>query len=377
MSLFDVYPRFDITLTRGNGVFVYDEKDQEYLDLYGGHGVISVGHSHPEYVKKVGQQLEILVFYSNSINMPLQDALAEKLAKQSGYPDYNLFFCNSGAEANENAIKLASFHTGKRKIVAFNGSFHGRTSGALNITDNLSLSAPLNRDNFPVEFIELNEEIQLVKALEGNDVAAVIVEGIQGVGGLDMPTDDYLRFLEKTCKQYGALLILDEIQSGYGRSGKFFAHQFSGIRADIISVAKGMGNGFPIAGVLIHPEIKAAYGMLGTTFGGSHLACAAGLAVLEIIQKEKLEAHVSEVSQRVIEALKQVPGIKKIKGRGLMLGVEFDYSVKELRSRLLFEHRIFTGSASNPNLLRILPPLNITFEELNGFITALEALLRK
>ena len=377
MSLFDVYPRFDITLTRGNGVFVYDEKDQEYLDLYGGHGVISVGHSHPEYVKKVGQQLETLVFYSNSINMPLQDALAEKLAKQSGYPDYNLFFCNSGAEANENAIKLASFHTGKRKIVAFNGSFHGRTSGALNITDNLSLSAPLNRDNFPVEFIELNEEIQLVKALEGNDVAAVIVEGIQGVGGLDMPTDDYLRFLEKTCKQYGALLILDEIQSGYGRSGKFFAHQFSGIRADIISVAKGMGNGFPIAGVLIHPEIKAAYGMLGTTFGGSHLACAAGLAVLEIIQKEKLEAHVSEVSQRVIEALKQVPGIKKIKGRGLMLGVEFDYSVKELRSRLLFEHRIFTGSASNPNLLRILPPLNITFEELNGFITALEALLRK
>lgn len=372
MELFNVYPRFNINLERASGVHVYDEKGNAYLDLYGGHGVISIGHSHPHYVKSVTDQLNKIGFYSNSVLMPIQEQLANKLGQLSGYDDYHLFLCNSGAEANENALKVASFHTGKNKVIAFKNSFHGRTEAALNVTDNAKLKAPINESTFPVELIDLNDEDQLIDALKGNDVCAVIVEGIQGVGGLDMPTDDYLQFLEKQCKAHGVMLILDEIQCGYGRSGKFFAHQHANIKADIISMAKGMGNGFPVAGVLINPEIQASNGMLGTTFGGNHLACAAGLAVLEVIEKENLMDNANKVSQQVVEALKTIPQIKKIKGRGLMMGVELAEPVSKLRSKILTDYNIFTGSASNPNVLRILPPLGISFEEIKPFIDALK-----
>tara|TARA_B100000768_G_scaffold153995_1_gene150481 strand:- start:4984 stop:6117 length:1134 start_codon:yes stop_codon:yes gene_type:complete len=375
MNLFDVYPRFDIALTHANGVNVYDDKGQEYLDLYGGHGVISIGHSHPTYTQKLKQQIDAIGFYSNSIEMPIQIELAEKLAQQSGYSGHQLFLCNSGAEANENAIKLASFYTNKKKVLAFKGAFHGRTAAALNITDNATLSARINKKNFPVEFIALNSKCQLTNALKDEDVCAVIVEGIQGVGGLDAPTVEYLLFLSKICKEYGALLILDEIQSGFGRSGKFFAHQYADIEADIITMAKGMGNGFPIGGILIHPKIEAKPGMLGTTFGGNHLACAAGIAVLETIKNENLMENANELSNYLKAALKEIPGIKNIKGKGLMLGVELDFSIKEIRTKLLNKHYIFTGASANPNLLRILPPLGITKTQVEPFITALKKIL--
>lgn len=375
MSLFNVYPRFDITLAKGDGVYVYDSNNQQYLDLYGGHGVISIGHSHPHYVKQLTDQLEKIGFYSNSVNIPAQEILANKLLAQSGYPNHQLFLCNSGAEANENAIKLASFHTSKKKIIAFKGSFHGRTAAALNVTDNPKLSAPVNHDNFPVDFIELNNEEQLTNSLQANDVCAMIIEGIQGVGGLDAPSDDYLTFLAKSCKQSGVALILDEIQSGYGRTGKFFAHQHANIEADIITIAKGMGNGFPVAGLLIHPDIKPEYGMLGTTFGGNHLACAASIAVLDTIKAERLIDHVKHVSKWLHDELKSIPLIKAIKGKGLMLGVEFDFPIKELRTDLLNDYQILTGASANPNLLRILPPLSITIDEITPFSTALKEIL--
>ncbi len=372
MSLFNVYPRFNIELTKAKGVYVFDENDQKYLDLYGGHGVISIGHSHPYYVEQLSQQLATIGYYSNSVNMPLLEVLADKLTQQSGYNDHNVFLCNSGAEANENAIKLASFHTGRKKVIAFKGSFHGRTAAAVNVTDNPKISAPINQNNFPVDFIDLNDEQQLLAALEGNDVCAVIVEGIQGVGGLDAPTDDYLRFLSVSCKIYGAVLILDEIQSGYGRTGQFFAHQHAGIQADIVTIAKGMGNGFPVGGVLIHPEIQATPGMLGTTFGGNHLACVAAISVLEMMKKEDLIENVQKVSQYLIKELKTIPSITKIKGKGLMLGVEFDFPIKELRAKLLHENHIFTGASANPKLLRILPPLGITIEQIKPFVEVLK-----
>jgi acetylornithine aminotransferase len=375
MSLFNVYPRFDITLAKGEGVYVYDTNNQQYLDLYGGHGVISIGHSHPHYVKQLTDQLEKIGFYSNSVNIPAQEILANKLSAQSGYPNHQLFLCNSGAEANENAIKLASFHTGKKKIIAFKGSFHGRTAAALNVTDNPKLSAPVNLDNFPVDFIELNNEEQLTNSLQANDVCAVIIEGIQGVGGLDAPSDEYLTFLANSCKQSGVVIILDEIQSGYGRTGKFFAHQYAKIEADIITMAKGMGNGFPVAGLLIHPDIKAEYGMLGTTFGGNHLACAAGIAVLDTIRTEQLLDNTQLVSKWLQNELSTIPAIKAIKGKGLMLGVEFDYPIKELRKKLLNDYHILTGASANPNLLRILPPLSITIDEITPFSTALKEIL--
>lgn len=375
MSFFNVYPRFDVVIERASGVYVYDDQGQEYLDLYGGHGVISIGHSHQYYVRKIKEQLDRIGFYSNSIHIPLQNELSEKLAQQSGYPDHHLFLVNSGAEANENAIKLASFYTNKKKVVSFRGSFHGRTAAALNVTDNAKLSAPVNRHNFPVDFIELNNEAQLTEALKDDDVCAVIVEGIQGVGGLDMPSEAFLRFIAESCKKHGALLIMDEIQSGFGRSGKFFAHQYAGVEADIVTMAKGMGNGFPIGGLLIHPDIAAQYGMLGTTFGGNHLACAASIAVLDTLQQEALLENVALVSDFLLTALKKVPGIQKIKGRGLMMGVELAFPVKELRAKLLSEYRIFTGSSANPNVLRVLPPLGITKEQLNPFIEALNELL--
>lgn len=375
MKLFDVYPRFDVTLEKADGVYVYDSEGTRYLDLYGGHGVISIGHSHPYYVQKLTEQLQKLVFYSNSVQLPVQEELAQKLGQVSGYPDYDLFQCNSGAEANENALKLASFQTGKKKVVAFKKSFHGRTSAAVSVTDNPKLSAPLNKEGFAVEFLELNDKSALEKALAKKDVCAVIVEGIQGVGGLDMPSESFLRKLSELTKQYDALLILDEIQSGYGRSGKFFAHQYVGIRPDLITVAKGMGNGFPVAGVLISPDIKSKHGMLGTTFGGNPLACAAGLAVLEVMEQEKLMMNVNQVCSYLKSELLNIASVKKIKGKGLMLGVELKFPVHELRKQLLFEHHILTGSSANPNLIRILPPLNISIDQIRVFPKALQQVL--
>lgn len=375
MSLFEVYQRFNVTIEKAQGAWLWDDKGQRYLDFYGGHGVISIGHTHPEYVAKLKNQLDKMAFYSNSIRLPVQEEFAQKLSALSGYTDYKLFLCNSGAEANENALKLASFHTGKRKVIAFKGSFHGRTAAALNVTDNPSLSAPLNLDNFPVVYVDLNNEGQLYDAVRSQDVCAIIVEGIQGVGGLGAPSPSYLKLLSQVSKRHGIVLILDEVQSGYGRTGKFFAHQHAGIQPDIITMAKGMGNGFPIGGVLIHPEIKAKYGMLGTTFGGNPLACAAGMAVLEVMEGESLLGHVESVSNFLIGQIKNLPKIKALKGKGLMLGVEFDFPIKEIRETLLYQYHIFTGSSANPNLLRILPPLIINEEHVEIFSKALAGIL--
>lgn len=371
-SLFDVYPRFNVTIEKAKGAFLWDDKDNRYLDFYGGHGVVSIGHGHPEYITKLKNQIDRIGFYSNSVQMPVQEELAKKLTAFSGYDDYKLFLCNSGAEANENALKLASFHTGYKKVIAFKGSFHGRTSAALNVTDNPNLSSPLNQDNFPVVYLDLNNEEQLYAAISKQDVSAVIVEGIQGVGGLNAPSESYLKLLSQICKNLGIVLILDEVQSGFGRTGKFFAHQHAGIQPDIISMAKGMGNGFPIGGVLIHPDIKAKSGMLGTTFGGNPLACAASHAVLDVLENDAILQHVESVSSYLTEQLKELPKIKNIKGKGLMLGVEFDFPVKEIREKLVFDHHIFTGSSSNPNLLRILPPLVIGKEHVDIFLEAMK-----
>lgn len=377
MNLFNVYQRFDINLTKAQGVFVFDENNRKYLDLYGGHGVISIGHNHPSYIENIQSQLGKIGFYSNSIQMPIQNELAEKLLTQSNYLDHKLFLCNSGAEANENALKLASFHTGKSKVIAFKNSFHGRTAASLNVTDYPNLLSPINRNNFQVDFIELNNEQQLIDCIENNDVCAVIIEGIQGVGGLDAANISYFNFLSETCKKYNVLLIVDEIQSGYGRTGHFFAHQKANVNADIVTVAKGMGNGFPIAGVIISPKIKSNFGMLGTTFGGNHLACAAGISVLDILKKESILKNVSKVGEWLISELKSISQIKEIKGEGLMLGLEFDFPIKELRSILLSDYSIFTGASSNQNLLRVLPPLTITIQEISPLIEALKESLIK
>jgi acetylornithine aminotransferase len=371
MNLFDVYPKYTLSPTSAKGAFIYTEQGEKYLDLYGGHGVISIGHSHSHYVKRISDQLSQIGFYSNSIDIPIQNNLAKRLTEQSGYSDYKLFLCNSGAEATENALKLASFHTKKKKVIAFKNSFHGRTAAALNVTDSPKLSSPLNIQNFEVKWVELNNETELLKALSQNDVCAVIIEGIQGVGGLDMATENYLQFLEKECQKHDCLLILDEIQSGFGRSGKFFAHQWANIQPDLITMAKGMGNGFPIGGVLINPKIEAHHGMLGTTFGGNHLACAASMAVLEVLENENLLENVNQVSKKVMEDLANVPSVKKVKGRGLMLGIEMPFPINEMRKKLLYDHHIFTGSSSNPNVLRVLPPLSISYSEFEPFIKAL------
>ena len=366
MKLFDVYPLFDITLEKAQGVNVWDNKGQKYLDLYGGHGVISVGHSHPKYVKAIQKQIEKIGFYSNSVQNPLQKQLAEKLGKVSSCEDYNLFLCNSGAEANENALKVASFKTGKGRVIAFNKAFHGRTSAAVAATDNPKIQAEVNKGH-KVTFLSLNDEKALEVELANGDVAAVIIEGIQGVGGLDEGTTEFFKAVEKLAKQHGAFLILDEIQSGYGRSGKFFAFQHHGIKPDIITTAKGMGNGFPIGGVLIHEDIEASYGMLGTTFGGNHLAMAAAISVLEIIEEENLIENAAQKEVEFKKLFSQIKEIKQIKGRGLMLGVEFEFPVAELRKNILFDHKILTGNAANPNLLRILPSLSITKDKLEFF----------
>ncbi|WP_196885394.1 aspartate aminotransferase family protein [Aureivirga sp. CE67] len=373
--IFDVYPRFEINLVTGKGTFVFDENGQKYLDLYGGHGVISIGHSHPVFVENLKKQLDKISFYSNSILMPKQEELAAEILEQCNYKNYELFFCNCGAEANENALKLASFHTKKKKVIAFKNSFHGRTAATLNVTDNPNLSAPINIKNFDVEFLELNNKEQIVQALKKSDVSAVILEGIQGVGGLDTPTPEFLKFLRKITEEKNVLLILDEIQSGFGRTGKFFAHQYGEIQADLVTMAKGMGNGFPVAGVLISPKIKAKKGMLGTTFGGNYLACEASLSVLKVLKEENILNHVLEIEKYFLEELKSLEKIKKIKGKGLMLGIEFDAPISDLRKELLQKYHIFTGASANPNLLRILPPLNIQKQDLALFVKALKTIL--
>lgn len=373
MKLFDVYPLFDIEIESGKGCHTYDTRGTEYLDLYGGHAVISIGHSHPYYVEKITQQAQKLIFYSNSVVNSLQQRLADKLGKLSGYDDYALFLINSGAEANENALKLASFHTGKKKVIAFSKAFHGRTSAAVKVTDNPKIVAPIN-DTFEVAFLPLND-IERVKAeMAAGDVCAVIIEGIQGVGGIQMPEVQFLKALREACTQHGVVLILDEVQSGYGRTGKFFAHQHAGIRPDLITMAKGMGNGFPIGGVLISPDFTPVYGMLGTTFGGNHLACTAACAVLDVMENEKLVENAATVGEYLISQLKTMPQIKEVRGKGLMIGLEFDYPVKELRHKLLFEQHVFTG-ASGTNVIRLLPPLSLSKEQADCFIGKLKNIL--
>lgn len=375
MNLFNVYPLVDITPVRALGATLWDDKGQQYLDFYGGHAVISIGHSHPHYVQRLTEQLQNIGFYSNSVQIPIQRELATKLGEVSGYPDYTLFLCNSGAEANENALKLASFHTGKTRVLAFRGAFHGRTSGAVAATDNPKIVAPFNAGH-AVSFLDY-DLAAVEQALQAGDVCAAIIEPIQGVGGIIMPSDDFLRGLAALCQQYGALLIADEVQCGYGRSGKFFAHQWAGIQPDVISVAKGMGNGFPIGGILIAPHLKASYGLLGTTFGGNHLACAAALAVLEVIEQEHLVEHARTLGDYLRTELLAHAGAEEIRGRGLMIGVKYDFPVKEVRDKLLTEHHIFVGNASDPTVLRLLPPLNITKAEVDVFLQALYALTEK
>lgn len=374
MELFDVYPLYNVTPVKAEGVYVWDENDTKYLDFYGGHGVISIGHSHPDYVKSLSGQLTKIGFYSNSIVNPLQQELAYKLGKLSGCENYNLFLCNSGAEANENALKMASFDTGKSRIISFNNAFHGRTSAAVVVTDNPSINAPINLQQ-KVTFLPLNDIELVIHEIGKGDVAAVIIEGIQGVGGLDEGTKEFFQQLQEICNKNSVLLILDEVQSGYGRSGKFFAFQYHNIQPDMITTAKGMGNGFPIGGVLIADKIKAKYGMLGTTFGGNHLACAAGISVLDVMEKEHLMQNVQEVYGYFLQEIATVPKIKKVKGKGLMLGVEFDFEVGDLRKKLIFDQHIFTGGSNNKNLLRILPPLSAKKEHVDIFINALKEIL--
>ncbi len=373
MNLFDVYPLFDINIVKGKGCYVWDDKGIEYLDLYGGHAVISIGHSHPHYVDMVSKQVAKLGFYSNSVINKLQQEVAKRLGVLSGYEDYSFFMVNSGAEANENALKLASFHNGRTRVIAFNKAFHGRTSLAVEATDNPKIIAPINA-NGHVTYLPLND-VEAVKAeLLKGDVCAVIVEGIMGVGGIQVPTNEFLKELRQACTDTGTILVLDEIQSGYGRSGKFFAHQYSGIRPDLITVAKGIGNGFPIGGVLISPMFTPVYGMLGTTFGGNHLACAAALAVMDVIESEHLVRNASRVGSHLMAELKKFPQIKEVRGEGLMIGMEFDQPVKEIRSRLIHEYKIFTG-ASGTNVIRLLPPLCLTITEADEFLSRFQKAL--
>lgn len=373
MKLFDVFPLFDLNIVKGNGCYVYDEKGDEYLDLYGGHAVISVGHTHPYYVEKITDQLNKLVFYSNSVINELQQEVAQKLGEQCGYPDYFLFLINSGAEANENAIKLASFHNGRKKVLAFKKAFHGRTSVTVATTDIPAYSAPVNESS-NVVFAPFNDIEFIKNELATKEYCSVIIEGIQGVAGIHIPDDSFLKELREVCTETGTILILDEIQSGYGRSGKFFAHQYAGIEADIITVAKGIGNGFPMAGVLINPMFKAIYGQLGTTFGGNHLACAAAIAVLDIMKKENLVENALNIGEYLITELKKLSGIKEVRGRGLIIGIEMNEPIKEKRSKLLFEDKIFTGSTGT-HVFRLLPPLCLTKEQADVFLTKFKQIL--
>lgn len=371
MKLFDVYPLYDVTPVRALGCHVYDEKGTEYLDLYGGHAVISIGHGHPHYVKMLKEQMDNISFYSNAVQNPLQMQVASKLGQLSGCDEYQLFFCNSGAEANENALKLASFATGKSRIVAFRNSFHGRTSAVVAATDNPSIIAPINAQH-KVTLLDLGDVKALENTLKKGDCCTVILEFIQGVGGLDESTAAFYKNVACLCKTYQVKLIADEVQSGFGRSGDFFAFQKYDIDPDIITIAKGMGNGFPVGGILVHPSIEAKYGMLGTTFGGNHLACAATLAVLEVIEKENLMMHAKEMETYFKEKATQFGNKVKIKGRGLMLGLELSFDVGELRKKLIYSHHIFTGGAKNKKVLRILPPLTIQRAHFDALFDALK-----
>ena len=373
MKLYDVYPLFDVNIVKGEGCKVWDDKGTEYLDLYGGHAVISIGHAHPKYVEKISNQVATLGFYSNSVINTLQQNVAEQLGRISGYEEYNLFFINSGAEANENALKLSSFKNGKKRVIAFKKAFHGRTSLAVEITDNPKIIAPINA-NGHTTYLQLGD-IEGVRAeIEKGDVTAVIIEGIQGVGGVVIPDSEFLQQLQEVCNATDTTLILDEIQSGCGRSGKFFAHQWAGIKPDIITQAKGIGNGFPIGVVLISPKFQAVYGELGTTFGGNHLACAAAEAVLEAMEEENLLENVNRVGEYLMEELKKIDGIKEVRGRGLMIGIEFEEPIKEIRRRLLFEEHVFTG-VSGTNVIRLLPPLTLTMEQASDFMERFKRVL--
>jgi acetylornithine/N-succinyldiaminopimelate aminotransferase len=369
MNLFNVYPLYDITPVKALGSTLWDKNGVEYLDLYGGHAVISIGHSHPHYVQKLTEQLSNIGFYSNSVNIPIQDELADKLGKLSGYEDYELFLCNSGAEANENALKVASFFNGRKKIIAFSKAFHGRTAGAVAVTDNKAIVAPVNYDEH-VTFLPFND-VEALKANISEETCAVIVEGIQGVGGINVASNEFLKTARELCDKTGAILILDSVQCGYGRSGKFFSHDFSGIKPDLMTTAKGMGNGFPIGGVLIAPKFKAKHGMLGTTFGGNHLACAAAVAVLDVMKSENLMENATKMGDYLLENLKGISGIKEVRGRGLMIGIEFEQPVDKIRDSLLFDHKIFCGY-SGKHTLRLLPSLGVRKGELDRFLEGLQ-----
>jgi acetylornithine aminotransferase len=375
MQLFDVYPLYDIIPVKGQGTYVFDNEGKKYLDLYGGHAVISIGHSHPIYVNAISQQVARLGFYSNSVKNPLQQELADQLEKLSGIKDYSLFLCNSGAEANENALKVASFHTRKDRIIYFDKAFHGRTSGVVAVTDNENIKAPFNQ-NHKVTKLAFEDTQALENELRKGDVAAVIFEVIQGVGGLEEASAEFYQKTAELCQTYSSVLIADEVQAGYGRTGDFFAFQKHNIRPDIISIAKGMGNGFPIGGILIDKSIKAKSGMLGTTFGGNHLACAAGIAVLKVLEKENLLKNAKELFEYVQEKAAEIPQIKQIKGRGLMIGLEFDFEIAQIRKEILYKHQIFTGASANKKLLRILPPLNIKKEQFDKLFKALKIVLK-
>ena len=373
MNLFDVYSLFNVVPDHAQGCKVWDDKGVEYLDLYGGHAVISIGHSHPHYVESITKQLNKIAFYSNSVINPLQAELAQKIGELSGLTDYHFFLCNSGAEANENCLKLASFHTGRSKVVSFRKSFHGRTSGAVAVTDNPNINSPFNRQH-EVLWAELNNLESVKQHLVGNDVAAVIIEGIQGCGGINIPDEQFMRDLLDLCHAHGTVLIVDEIQSGYGRSGKFFAHQYAGIKPDLISMAKGIANGFPVGAVLISPEFEAVKGMLGTTFGGNYLGMAAAIAVADVYKAEGLEKNSAEVGQYIMDNMPKSPRIKAVRGRGLMIGIEFNEPVSPIRQKLLFEKHIFTG-VSGQNMVRVLPPLCLTKAQVDEFLKALTEVL--
>ncbi len=372
MQLFDVYPLNDITIVKGEGSYVWDEKGEKYLDFYGGHAVISIGHGHPYYVKAIETQLHKIGFYSNSVHIPIQKELADKLGKLSGKTDYNLFLCNSGAEANENALKLASFHTDRKKIIAFKKAFHGRTSLAVAATDNPSIVAPVNETG-NITFLPFNDEVALEEyfAVHGKEIAGVITEGIQGVGGIIPASKTFLKTIRNLCDTYGAVYIADSVQCGYGRTGAFYAHDYAGVSADIYTMAKGMGNGFPIGGIAIAPHIKAKHGMLGTTFGGNHLACAAAVAVLDVMAADRLMAQAAETGGYITEQLKNIPQLENVRGRGLMIGFDIPEQYKDLRKHLLNKHKIFTGEAK-PNVIRLLPALNITKADADLLLNAIK-----
>jgi acetylornithine aminotransferase len=372
MNLFDVYPLNDVTIVKAKGSYVWDDKGDQYLDLYGGHAVISIGHTHPHWVNRIEEQLEKIAFYSNSVKIPLQQQLSDKLGKISGKNDYQLFLCNSGAEANENALKLASFHNGRKKIVAFSKSFHGRTSLAVAVTDNKNYVAPVN-ENENVIFLPFNDEDALEECFNknGKEISSVIIEGIQGVGGINVADDSFLRKIRSLCDKHGALYIADSVQCGYGRTGKFFSHDFAGVNADIYTMAKGMGNGFPVAGIIIAPHIKPKHFMLGTTFGGNQLACAAALAVLEIIEEEKLMGNAVMVGKYLRDELESIPGLKNVRGRGLMIGFDVPGELKDLKKNLLWNQKIFTGE-SKPNVIRLLPSLALKKRDAEQFIDSIK-----